>query len=166
MRYFTKELWLGVQDCDKAIREQAEKQWEINDLAYEQEFAEVKKHLPGKFVKNYLSRNGFHGYTILDISIFKEKRSYFCKLKLSDGEETVLIEMDGIKALLVNVNSLTCCIQKSVAWGYDEFEITPYNSIKLSVLCDVQNELQFEFENIRFSLAHNLRKRGTRGRFA
>ena len=149
MRYFTKELWSKLNNYDESIRTQAEKEWNINSLAYQHQFTEAKKHLSCRFINSYLSRNGLHDYTILDISITKRTQTYCCELQLSNGEETVLIAMVGIKALLVSIDSFHCCVQGKLAWGYSEFEITPDNNVKLSVLCDEQNEMQFEFEKIR-----------------
>lgn len=150
MRYFTKELWSRINDYDENIRAQAEKEWNINSLAYEQQFMEARKHLSRRFIKSYLSRNGLHDYTILGMLITKRERTYCCELQLSNGEETVLITMVGIKALLVDIDSFHCCVQGKLAWGYSEFEITPGNNVRLAILCDEQNELQFEFEKIRF----------------
>ena len=149
MRYFTKELWLKINDHDEIIRSQAEQQWDANSLIYQQQFMEVRKYLSRGFVKSYLSRNGLHDYTILDMLITKRKQIYCCDLQLSNGDETVLIAMIGIKALLVDIESFRCCVQGKLAWGYSEFEITPANNTKLSVLCDVHNEMQFEFEKIK-----------------
>lgn len=149
MRYFTKELWSKINDYDENIRTQAEKEWNRNVLAYQQHFGEIRTHLSRGFVKSYLSRNGLHDYTILGMLITKREQSYCCELQLSNCEETVLIAMVGIKALLVGIDSFRCCVQGKLTWGYSEFEITPENNVKLSVLCDEQNELQFEFEKIR-----------------
>lgn len=149
MRYFTKELWTKINDHDENIRIQADIEWNANSFAYQQQFEEAKKHLSQRFVKSYLSRNGLHDYTILGIALTLKKRTYSCELQLSNGEETVLISMVGIKAFLVDIDSFHCCVQGKLAWGYSEFEITPDNNVKLSVLCDEQNEMQFEFEIIR-----------------
>lgn len=149
MRYFTKELWSKINDNDESIRTQAEKEWNTNSLTYQQQFMETRKYLSRGFAKSYLSRNGLHDYTVLGMLITKREQTYCCDLQLSNGEETVLIAMVGIKALLVDIDSFHCCVQGKLAWGYSEFEITPGNNVKLSVLCDEQNEMQFEFEKIR-----------------
>ena len=149
MRYFTKELLSKINDNDENIRAQAEKEWATNSLTHQQQFMEARKYLPRGFVKSYLSRNGLHDYTVLGMLITKREQTYCCDLQLSNGKETVLIEMVGIKALLVDIDSFHCCVQGKLTWGYSEFEITPGNNVKLSVLCDEQNEMQFEFEKIR-----------------
>ena len=149
MRYFTKELWSKINDNDESIRIQAEKEWNTNSLIYQQQFMDVGKYLSRGFVKSYLSRKGLHDYTVLGIAFTLKKRTYSCELQLSNCEETVLLTMVGIKACLVDIDSFHSCVQGKLAWGYSEFEITPSNNIKLSVLCDEQNEMQFEFEKIK-----------------
>ena len=56
--------------------------------------------------------------------------------------------MNGVKALHINIESFKCCIQGKLAWGYSEFELLSDKNIKLAILCDVENEMQFEFESI------------------
>ena len=152
MRYFTKELWSRINDSNENIRSQAEKEWNANSLTYQQQFTKVKKHLPCGFVKSFLSRNGLHDYTILSALIAKRKQTSCCDLQLSNGEETVIVTMVGIKALFVNMNSFHSCVQGKLLWGYSEFEITPDNNIKLSILCDIQNEMQFVFKQIKLTV--------------
>jgi len=150
MQYFRKELWLKINDSNKDIRINAEKEWEQNNQLYRQKFEDVKKHLPQRFVKEYLSRNGMHDYCILGMNTVKKGRKYSCELQLTDGIETVLITMIGLKALRVDVDFSQYCMLGRLEWGYSEFDITSENNILLSVLCDMQNEMQFEFESIMF----------------
>ena len=149
MRYFTKELWTRINSCDEDIRINAENEWKLNNLAYQNQFEGARKYLSHRFVKNYLSRNGLHDYVILGLVITKRAQAYSCELQLSNGEETILVTMAGIKALQINIDSFHHCVQGKLAWGYSEFEITSDNNVKLSVLCDEKNELQFEFEKIK-----------------
>lgn len=151
MRYFTKDLWAKINDCDEAIRAHAEKAWNEISITYQQEFAETMKHLSRTFVNNYLSRNGLHDYAILGIAITKRNRTYSCEIQLTDGVETVLIIMKGVKALKIDIDSFLHCVQGKLSWGYSEFELTPDNNVKLAVLCDMQNEMQFEFASIRIT---------------
>ena len=151
MRYFTKELWMNINDCDTGIRAKAEKEWSENQVIYQQQFAELKKRLPRRFVKEYLSRNGLHDYTILGITINRIKKEYCCELKLSNRQETVFVTITGIKQLRIDIDSFRYCIQGKLLWGYSEFELSSDDNMKLAVLCDMQNEIQFEFERISLS---------------
>jgi hypothetical protein len=160
MRYFTTELWLKINDCDNDIRAQAENTWNRNSYLYHTEFEITQKYLPKRFVRGFLERKGLHDYTIEGIAVKKEGRKYSCYIHLSNKTETVLLTMFGIKSFHINVNSFEYCILGELAWGYSEFEMTVNKDIRLSILCDIDNELQFEFESIKLS------KTQDRGRFA
>ena len=149
MRFFTRELLININDSNGDIRAQAENKWNKNDKDYQQQFLKVKKHLSKAFVKELLARKGMHDYSILGIDIDKGTQTYSCELRLSNGDETVVITMERITSLQMELSSLCCCIQGSLAWGYSEFEITPDKQIRLSVLCDEENEMQFEFKTIQ-----------------
>ena len=150
MKFFKKELWAKINDSDELIRKQAEIEWEKNCESYQQHFLKVKKHLPDNFINNFLLRNGLHDYIIENISISKTTREYCCDLQLSNNTETILITMYGIKALQVDIASFQNCIQGKLTFGYCEFEITLKHNIRLSILCDIKNELQIECETISF----------------
>ncbi len=151
MRFFTKELWQKQNDPNEAVRMQAEKEWNANCSAYQEQFAQVQKQLSPGFTEKYLSRKGLHDYTILDISVTQKDRAHSCQLKLTNGAETLRITMEGLKALQMDIVSFQHCIRGRLAWGYSEFSLTPEKNIQLSVLCDLQNELRFEFESIGFA---------------
>lgn len=149
MRFFTSKLWSQINDTDPMIRAQAEKEWAINGLEYQKVFSKAAKRLPRKFIKAYLNRKGLHDYAILEM-LFKQKgRASFGILRLSNGLETVLVEMAGLKAVNIHAETICLCMSGLLTWGYDEIEVTPQNTIKLAILCDIQNELQFEFQSIK-----------------
>lgn len=149
MRYFTKELLLKINDCDKNVRIKAEEEWHTNSMAYQKQFEKTKETLSRRFVKDYLQRKGLHDYLIKDIVITKRHRTYLCEISLSNSIEDVLLTIVGLKAVHIDIASFLHCIQGKITWGYSEFEITPENNITLAVLCDEQNEMRFEFETIK-----------------
>lgn len=149
MRYYTKELLEKINDCDCRIRAEAEKEWCENDLAYQRQFEEAKRNLTRGFVKNYMARHGLHDYTVLGIETKKRGREYTCELQMTDGSETILITMTGLQTLQISIDSFRDCILGELRWLYSEFEQTPEGGMRLSVLCDMQNELQFVFKTIK-----------------
>lgn len=148
MQYFTKELWMRINSQNEDVRLKAEKDWESRSIEYQQQFELAKQHLPSKFIKDFMSRNGLHDYSIVEIVLTKQPRTSACELKLSIEEETVIIKLAEIHSLQIDIESLNYCINGKLSWGYSEFEITPCNTIKLSVLCDINNEIAIEFEKI------------------
>lgn len=153
MHYFTKQLWAKINDENEAVRTQAEKQWERNSHAYQLEFDTIKKQLSQKFLKEFLCRNGLHDYLILEISVRKKGRKYFCEMKLTDGSEIVVLVMNELQAIQINVDSFKHCIMGELAWGYSEFALTEDHNFSLSVLCDFHNELYFQFHSLTLSQA-------------
>ena len=153
MRYFTKELWANINDENAAVRTQAEKQWALNSQAYQREFDTVRKQLSRNFMKEFLCRNGLHDYIISEISVKEKGRKYFCEMMLTDGLETVVLVMRELQAFSLNVESFQQCVMGKLAWGYSEFALTEDHGISLSVLCDFQNELCFQFHSLTLSQA-------------
>lgn len=150
MRYFTKQLWAQINDEDESVRAEAEKQWELNCRAYQQAFETVKKQLSQRFLKRFHACCELHDYVIEGISVTKKRKKYDCEIKLADGTETVLLKMNELKAFQMSVDSFQNCIMGELAWGYSEFSLTEDGGIALSVLCDFQNELHFQFRSITF----------------
>lgn len=155
MRYFTKQLWAEINDENEAVRMQAEKQWELNSHAYQLEFDSIKKLLSRNFLKEFLCRNGLHDYLILEMSVRKKGRKYFCEMKLTDGLETVVLVMNELQAFSINVESFKHCIMGELAWGYSEFALTEDHNISLSLLCDFQNEQYFQFRSLTLTQVDN-----------
>lgn len=148
MQYFTKELWLQINSHNEEMRLQAEKDWNLRSMEYLQQFELAKKYLPQKFVKDFMDRNGLHDYSIVGIVLSHQLRASSCEIKLSNREETILLKMTEIKSFQIGIDSLDYCINGNLLWGYSEFEITPRNTIRLSVICDIDKEIAIEFEKI------------------
>lgn len=158
MRYFTKELWARINDANNASRIRAEQEWNANCILYQQQFANVRPYLTHEFVNSFLTRKGLHDYTILGMTVIKEGSKYLCEIQLTNGSERVFVTMLGLRALQINVASFQSCMLGNLTWGYCEFDITSKGGIQLSVLCDMQNEMQFEFQKIILGQVDGLRE--------
>ena len=99
MQYYTAELWWKINDEDENTRKQAEEEWDRNSLLYQRQFEEAKKRLPRKFIKDFLAREELHDYVILGIAVAKKGKNYSCHLQLTNHAETVILEIDKLKAL-------------------------------------------------------------------
>lgn len=148
MRYLKKEIWAKINDSDEKVRSRAEKEWVENDRLYSQRFKEVKERLPFSFLEEYLNRNCMHDYCITKLDITKRGKKYSCELHLKNGVDNVLIKMTDLKSVQVDITSFKYCILGELVWAYSEIDVTQENNITLAVLCDMQNELQFEFKEI------------------
>ena len=131
----------------------AEKQWLINSELYKSYFNTIRDKLPPKFIKIYDEENGFHDCIIKEITIKsierKTKRDTINFLiVLSNGTVNYFIEFKNAEIIKMNVSSNIYCICGRISWGYSEFEILDNKKIKLSILCDVINEIELIFDNI------------------
>ena len=151
MHYFTKELWQKINDPDEKVRVEAEKEWNTRNLEYQKQFKKNKKFLSHKFTKEFISHNGLHDYAILSIEFVKEKRAYTCKMRLSDGTEHLLLGITGVKSCKIDISSFLCCQKGNLTWGYGEFGLNLEKNMCLTVFCDIQNVMYFEFESIQLN---------------
>ncbi len=148
MRFYTKELWSGIQSPDASVRETAEKAWRENGRAYAQCFEQIKPRFSKQFLKDYTNRSGLHDDRITDISLKKEKRGYSCVFTLEDGDEVLELCLKKVGAVRIDVPTFTNCIQGALRWGYAEFAPVDEKTMNLSVLCDLTNELSLDFQTI------------------
>lgn len=149
MQYYTAELWWKINDEDENTRKQAEEEWDRNSLLYQRQFEEAKKRLPRKFIKDFLARGELHDYVILGIAVAKKGKNYSCHLQLTNHAETVILEIDKLKALQIDMETFKYCMMGMISWGYTEFEIISENAMQMAVLCDMQNEMRFQFHSIK-----------------
>ena len=151
MRYFTKNLWEQINSSEENIRLRAEKDWFNRNEQYRQEFNRTKRYLPRSFVKEFLRRKELHDYEITAMDMINSDGKYNCKLQLIGENEHINLILTDIKSIKIDIGSFKACVQGKLAWGYCEIERMLDKTIRLSVICDTQNELQFECKSIKFS---------------
>ena len=152
MKYYTKELWLGINSDDADERRAAEQQWAENDRLYTEQHERVASCLPKAFLKQYIHLHGFHDFWISGVTVKSCKaKKCRCELELWDGTEQHFLLLDGVSRFQISVESFASCIIGELRWGYAEWDRTPEGNFCLSVLCDFDNELCFEFKKIRLT---------------
>lgn len=153
MKYFTKELWSQINDIDDDVRQQAQQVWSQNTQKYQQEFEKVRNFFPSKFLKLFFSCNELHDYIIQRILLTSNKKGkQSCQLQMENGNEMFIIELCEIQCLNLNIASFESCINGQLRWGYCEFDAEDRDTLKMSVICDIENELNFVFKSIKFSV--------------
>lgn len=153
MRYFTKDLWCNLNSDIEEVQIQAEKEWEEHYDQYMLEFQQTSQLLSKRFVNSIKRRDYLHDYIIHNFSITNNgKGKYICTMQLSNGNEVICISMRNVTQVKFDVTSFKNCVQGNLAWGYCEFSQSELGNIQLSVLCDLDNELFFEFKNISLTL--------------
>ena len=151
MKYFNSDLWMNIQN-DKT-RDEAEKQWNLNDKAYQKHYLQIREKLPKHFIKIYEKEYGFHDFIISEIritpKIYKTKRNQVnIFITLNNAENQYVVEFKNVVSAKFNYADNIYCIGGNIAWGYTEFEILDNKQIKMSVLCDIKNEFEFVFTNV------------------
>ena len=148
MKYFKSELWRKMQiaECQECLDK-----WNENSRLYEAYFDKISKHLPRKFIKIYNQEKRFHDYTIDAICVDSSKKVQIT-IALNNGDKIYCVKLKNVEKYNINVVSREYCICGNMSWGYAEFEWLGKNRLRLSVLCDVVNELEFIFNKISVSV--------------
>jgi len=106
MRYFTDELWKGINSDSKEEREKSNLQWDKNDEEYYKIFEKVEKLLPKKFLKIYKQEYGFHDYELKNYEVIHGKQGYkdpvAVNIVISNTEKTWNIGYEKIKKIVIN----------------------------------------------------------------
>ena len=148
MKYFLKKLWQDIHHPDPIIRENANSQWVQNSQRYHEYFRTIQHRLPKRFRTAYQLHHGFHDYPIKGISFSAKKGVSTCILQLWDGARPLYLRLSGIRSVHVDIPTFENCLLSGLSWGYDEFEVTGDGALQLSLLCDMECELNFTFDKI------------------
>ncbi len=151
MKYFTKELWADMNSDDPQKRAYANKMWMAHAKEYQNEFKKVKHYIPHFSLKLFQMYDSFHDYIISEIRFTQEKRVKNCIIRLNRGSESVCITMRDISKVHISIDDFDGCICGNLQWGYCEFSIDKMKRLHLSVLCDIDKELNFVFRKIKMS---------------
>ena len=150
MKYFTAKLWCELAHANKDIQREAERKWHENSKKYGYYFETIKSHLP-KYILLALEKTyGFHDYIIDEITLKQNtQKGYVCYLSISNNYKRFQLEMTGITGIKIDIATFKHCILGKLLWGYHEFELIGPRTLRLSILCDIENEMFFEFKKIK-----------------
>lgn len=132
MKYFTDELWRGINSESVEERESASTKWDNNLEEYCQIFEKIKKLLPKKFLKIYMEQEGFHDYNLKNFEIIHGEIGYrdpvAVSIVITNTEHTWNISYNKIKKIAINYEQESdICERKRKKYrgfddyGYDEF---------------------------------------------
>lgn len=151
MKYFTSELWAGMQDS--CIQDETERRWDKNAELYASYFSSIRERLPKGFLKIFDRECGFHDFTIEKINLSfvtrKTMPNAVCvTILITNGENRYQIIIKNVDISNINIIDKSYCIRGRLSWGYTEFELLENKKIELRILCDIYNELTFVFDKI------------------
>lgn len=148
MRYFTKELWLRMNSDNEDERKAAEVLWTENTKKYRNDLEIVKKLFPKLFEEIDWQNEDFHDLPFSEIAFFQRNGRKNCRVKLLATDRTIVFTMHEISRFDCSISDFQWSVIGQLHWGYSEVECVNDGNIKLSVLCDPANEIQFEFKKL------------------
>lgn len=151
MKYFTSNLWASLNSRSKEQRISAEKQWDDAFVAYQKQWNHVRRHLPDNFRKFY-ENHPFHDAPITQCIFEYREKEPTIRMKLLIDERPVDLCFLNVDSFHISLIDFSNCILNQLAWGYDEFEYLPTRQFKLSVLCDINNEIEIVFKKLEWEL--------------
>ncbi len=156
MQYFTSELWYSLSSSDPKVRERADEQWENAWNQYRAYLDGILPKLSQRKRDAVIRCHDLHDSEIETIVAYNKqtRRKHVVNVK---------IVLDNRIVVFTNVTSFAFSVQNQDdfhAWGYCEFEALQDNKMKISILCDLENQISMVFEGIE------IHRRVSRGRFS
>ena len=122
MKYFTTELWAGINGASQAERNAANAQWDANIEAYRARFNTILPRLPKK-VAQLLQGHSFHDFNLVNIDVVEKIRGYKKNISLlllvTNNESVYKISYRDIRKLSINYED-TFMQRGFDDWGYEE----------------------------------------------
>ena len=150
MRFFTKELWSNCNSNNADVRERANAEWIKNSNEYRIELCNSKKHLSESFWSLFQAKEELHDYSIVKIDIEIKNNHRQGVVLLKNGRENLRLYLYELKSIKIDADLLNSD-NSLLTWGYSEIEYTSKNTIKLSIICEINNELSFECKSIELT---------------
>ena len=155
MKYFTRELLQGVNECNTNIRIKAEKQWEENCKLYKAYFDTIKwKVFSAETWELYISSQGFHDCSIdsieLTSSVIHGITLILClRYGCSKKFKLTRIVYSNVQQHTLDVKTIFDMSPKipTFSFGYDEFEVEE-DLIVHRILFNMENELSVTCKSI------------------
>ena len=159
MRYFTNELWNGINSNSEDERKKAELQWDKNDKEYYEIFKIVKGLLPKKFMKIYEQEYGFHDYKLRNFEVIHGEEGYVDPVEFSivitNGDNVWNIVYKKIKKISINYEQQSDMIKRKKRvyegfddYGYDEFFQIDEKTLSHEILFASGATILIHFEKI------------------
>lgn len=131
MRYYTSELWKQANSQSSEERENAKRQWKINNDEYSKIFEYVKKRLPKAFLKIFMEEHGFHDCHLKNFEIIHGKAGYKDPVEvvitITNTEDTWNVIYKGIKEISVRYVSSPYIQPGKIRKYHDGFDEYGYN---------------------------------------
>ena len=151
MEYFTRTLWNQLNSESASERAEAERQWARNEARYQKNIAQMKRRLSPDIRSFLQSSAAFHDAPVSEIAFRQEETGKTCRIALCLPDGTATIVLKDVRSCLVSLPSFQSAVAGQLCWGYGELQYVERKIYRLSVIFDLDNELEIEFGRMEFS---------------
>lgn len=148
MKYFTSRIWSGLNAIDPQARESA---FERADRAWDQYYGyleSIRSKISARRWRTILQCHGLHGCAIESVSVSYRSRGKrtAADVRFVLVSRTVLFK--DVTRFSFQIDNQTAFPCGSYCWDYCEFELLDTGRMTISILGDVTNQIDLEFESI------------------
>ena len=151
MKYFSSQIWSGLNAIDPQTRESA---FERADRARDQYYAyldSIRPRLSARRWRTILQCHGLHDCVIESVSVSYRSRGRRTVADVRFVLENRTVLFKDVTRFSFQINNQTAFPCGSYGWDYCEFELLDTGRMTISILGDVTNQIDLEFESIEFS---------------
>ncbi len=148
MKYFSSQIWSGLNAIDPQARESA---FERADRARDQYYAyldSIRPKLSARKWRTILQCHGLHDCVIESISVSYRSRGRRTVADVRFVMENRTVLFKDVTRFSFQIDNQTAFPCGSYCWDYCEFELLDTGRMTISILGDVTNQIDLEFESI------------------
>ena len=148
MKYFSSQIWSGLNAIDPQARESA---FERADRARDQYYAyldSIRPKLSARRWRTILQCHGLHDCVIESVSVSYRSRGRRTVADVRFVMENRTVLFKDVTRFSFQIDNQTAFPCGSYCWDYCEFELLDTGRMTISILGDVTNQIDLEFESI------------------
>ena len=148
MKYFSSQIWSGLNAIDPQARESA---FERADRARDQYYAyldSIRPKISARKWRTILQCHGLHDCVIESISVSYRSRGRRTVADVRFVMENRTVLFKDVTRFSFQIDNQTAFPCGSYCWDYCEFELLDTGRMTISILGDVTNQIDLEFESI------------------
>jgi hypothetical protein len=149
VKYYIAKYWTMMNSENLETREKGKAEWIKSAKKYRDYYDGIKGKLPKKFMKEYDKNGWFHDFTFDNINVSNTGgKTSAVELTIGNGQKLYKILLSGVTGVILNVPNTQCWMFGKLTWGYSEFELNDDGTWIISILCDIECEIEMLFKKI------------------
>ena len=150
MKYFTSQVWSGMNVDDTQAREAAFEQAQQAWGRYYEYLDSIRPQLSARRWRTILQCHGLHDCVIESISVSYRSRGKRTVADVRFVLESRTVLFKDVTRFSFQIDNQTAFPCGSYGWDYCEFELFDTGRMTISILGDVTNQIDLEFESIEY----------------